>query len=69
MVLGVLMLFFLMLGTGGIPTESFEAAQGRGYAMMYIYEIQGPYQPNPPDSYTDHIKVVDFKFGIDNIGT
>ena len=62
----VLMLFLLMIGTGGIPTESFEAAQGRGYAMMFIEGIQGPYQTQP---YSYHIKVIDFKFGIDNVGT
>ncbi len=66
MALVVLMLFLLMIGAGGIPTESFEAAQGRGYAMMYINGIVGPYQMQP---YHDHIKVIDFKFDIDNIGT
>ena len=62
----VLSLIVLMLGSGGIPTESFPAADGRGYAMMLIDGVAGPYQANP---YIDHIKVVDVHFDIDNQGT
>ena len=62
----ILMSLCLALGAGGIPPESFPAADGRGYAMMWIESINGPYQVAP---YRDHIKVVDFHFGIDNQGT
>ncbi len=63
--LAAVMLFSLMVGAGGVPSEAIPPAQGRQFAAMYILgpPVAGPYTHMTYG--TGAIKVIDMNFEVE----